>query len=638
MSDATLTTQVDPAAGRLPTPVLESPVSRQAFCRLVRHWQPLGVWLSLWSVNGELVHCDEDAGPIGHALRAGGNPLHDALTYVVRVAVAEHLSDDCPITTDQQAMGPWNPDLGVMVAPVRVRRRCTGVVLGMFATVEKPGEAVALLCEQNQIDPAEMAEFLSKQQTVSAAVVRSLAGLLSLTVDQAHEKDTSSEEATVLTSNLENTYEELHLIYEISRHMGIPQDPVRMLEKVGLELLEVSRASAIAFLLDRQTFPAESADVESDNGRALEGKGREDRPASVEDHDGPILMLPNRAVQVGSGAPRLEDLLRLAESKCVGSRNGEDYVLLNKAGQRPELQWASSWLKHLVAFPLRQNEKNLGTCLAINCVDDRDFTSVDIQLLRAVADRVTAALQNQHLYNGLTHLLMGLVHALVNSVDAKDTYTFGHSERVAHFSRALARQLGMSTGQCERVYLAGLLHDVGKIGVPDATLCKPGKLTAEEFDALKKHPEIGANILSHISQIRDLLPGVLHHHERMDGRGYPHKLAGRDIPLLGRIICLADSFDAMTTNRTYRAALPVSLAIVEIRRCSGNQFDPTLSERFLSIDPHRLYQEAHAFASGTAKAGRVGALSVALGGPLLPITWSFEGDQPPAPERIAQAK
>ena len=124
----------------------------------------------------------------------------------------------------------------------------------------------------------------------------------------------------------------------------------------------------------------------------------------------------------------------------------------------------------------------------------------------------------------------------------------------------------------------------------------------------------------------------------MDGRGYPHKLAGREIPLLGRIICLADSFDAMTTNRTYRAALPVSLVIAEIRRCAGNQFDPMLAEMFLSIDPSRLYEEAHAFTSGTARVGRTGALSVALGGPPLPSTWSFDGDQNPAHQEIAQAK
>jgi HD-GYP domain-containing protein (c-di-GMP phosphodiesterase class II) len=632
-----LTTQIDPAAGRLPTPVVESPISRPGFCRLIRHWQPMGVWLSLWNADGELVHCDEDAGPIGRALRAPNSPLHDALADAVRLAVAEHLSNDCQITTDQQAMGPWNPDLGVLVAPIRMRRRCKGVVIGMFAMVKEPGDAIATLCEQNGIDLAEMAEFIGKQGTVPAGLVRSLAELLSLTVDQARETDTTGGEITVLTSNLENTYEELHLIYEISRRMDIPQNPLKMLEGVARDLLEVSRAAGIAFLLDGKTFPAESTDVKPEGGKTAENKGRENRRVPVVSRDDSILILPDRAVQVGPGAPLLEDLDRLANIASVRSENGKDYVLLNKADQQAELRWASTWLKHMVVLPLRHDDTHLGTCLAINCVDEGDFTSVDVQLLRAVADRVSAALQNQHLYDDLTHLLMGLVHALVNSVDAKDTYTFGHSERVAHFSRALARELGMSVSQCERVYLAGLLHDVGKIGVPDATLCKPGKLTDAEFEALKKHPEIGENILSHISQIRDLLPGVLYHHERMDGRGYPHKLAGRDIPLLGRIICLADSFDAMTTNRTYRAALPVSLAIAEISRCSGNQFDPRLSELFLGLDPRRLYEEAHKQAAGTAKVGRIGAISVALGGPPLPAAWSFDRGRASAREEIARA-
>jgi HD-GYP domain-containing protein (c-di-GMP phosphodiesterase class II) len=129
--------------------------------------------------------------------------------------------------------------------------------------------------------------------------------------------------------------------------------------------------------------------------------------------------------------------------------------------------------------------------------------------------------------------------------------------------------------------MAGLLHDVGKIGVPEAVLQKPGKLEPEEFEQMKKHPAIGARILADIKQVKDILPGVLHHHERYDGKGYPAGLAGENIPLVGRIICLADCFDAMTSNRTYRKALPLEVALTEIRRCSGTQFDPRLAEAFL---------------------------------------------------------
>jgi HD-GYP domain-containing protein (c-di-GMP phosphodiesterase class II) len=222
---------------------------------------------------------------------------------------------------------------------------------------------------------------------------------------------------------------------------------------------------------------------------------------------------------------------------------------------------------------------------------------------------VSAFLENQRLYDDLAHLLMALLHALVNSVDAKDPYTYGHSERVAHFSRSLAYVAGLTEVECDRVYLAGLLHDVGKIGVPDAILCKPGKLTKEEFDALKKHPEIGVRILSPVKQIRDLLPGVLYHHERIDGRGYPEGLAGENIPKLGRIICLADCFDAMTSNRTYRAAMPLPEAIEEIRRCAGSQFDPELADLFLKLDLKGFLLRDRPLAVGPPSIGHLGSLS-----------------------------
>jgi HD-GYP domain-containing protein (c-di-GMP phosphodiesterase class II) len=131
---------------------------------------------------------------------------------------------------------------------------------------------------------------------------------------------------------------------------------------------------------------------------------------------------------------------------------------------------------------------------------------------------------------------------------------------------------------------------------------------------MKKHPEIGSRILSRVRQIKDLLPGVLHHHARVDGRGYPSNLAGRDIPLLGRIICLADCFDAMTTDRTYRAAMPLATVIGEIRRCAGTQFDPELAEVFLRMDLERMLKEAHEYAGANPSIGQVGALNAVVVG------------------------
>jgi putative two-component system response regulator len=187
-------------------------------------------------------------------------------------------------------------------------------------------------------------------------------------------------------------------------------------------------------------------------------------------------------------------------------------------------------------------------------------------------------------------LFMGMLHALVNSIDAKDPYTRGHSQRVAWLSRYILKLTGADETQCQRAYLSGLLHDIGKIGVPDTVLTKEGTLTDEEYDLIKRHPVIGAHILARVRQVGDLVPGVLHHHERFDGKGYPQGLSGHAIPELGRVVGLADSLDAMTTSRTYRRAMPLEIAVAEIRRCSGTQFDPALVDLLLSQDVRAMFR------------------------------------------------
>jgi len=240
----------------------------------------------------------------------------------------------------------------------------------------------------------------------------------------------------------------------------------------------------------------------------------------------------------------------------------------------------AEYATQLLAVPLMRQEELLGCLFGID-KHSGEFDTVDSKLLNSIANESAIYLENAMLFDNVRGLMMGLLHSLTSAVDAKDAYTCGHSERVALLSRSLAVEAGLTEHQVDRIYMAGLLHDVGKIGVPEAVLQKTGKLTNEEFDQIKKHPEIGARILRDIKQIEDIIPGVMHHHERYDGKGYPTGLAGENIPLMGRIICLADCFDAMTSNRTYRKALPLEVALSEIRRCSGTQFDPRLAEAFL---------------------------------------------------------
>ena len=176
------------------------------------------------------------------------------------------------------------------------------------------------------------------------------------------------------------------------------------------------------------------------------------------------------------------------------------------------------------------------------------------------------------------------VRALAEAVDAKDEYTRGHSRRVAQYARALARAAGYDSGFVDLVFITGTLHDVGKIGTPDSILKKQGKLTDDEFLEIAKHPVLGEKIVSQIPQLRDSLPGIRHHHERWDGRGYPDKLSQDSIPLIARVLAVADTYDAMTSDRPYRKGLSHDIAFKEIERGAGTQFDPYLVEVFLRED------------------------------------------------------
>ena len=148
----------------------------------------------------------------------------------------------------------------------------------------------------------------------------------------------------------------------------------------------------------------------------------------------------------------------------------------------------------------------------------------------------------------------------------------------------MAAAAGQDPAVVERYRVAGLIHDVGKIGVPEAVLCKPGRLTEDEFRQIQRHPTIGTTILQDVPALADVMAGVLHHHERFDGRGYPAGLAGADIPLVARTLALADTFDAMSSNRSYRAALPRAQVLAEIGKCAGAQFDPELAATFVTLD------------------------------------------------------
>lgn len=183
----------------------------------------------------------------------------------------------------------------------------------------------------------------------------------------------------------------------------------------------------------------------------------------------------------------------------------------------------------------------------------------------------------------LERAYLDTIGILRQTVEAKDPYTRGHSDRVSEYSVLIGKKLGLDEKTLHILKIGGLFHDIGKIGIPDSILLKESKLSDEEYSQIKNHPMIGVHMLGDAAIFTDILPIVKHHHERYDGRGYPSQLVGEDIPYVARIAAVADTFDAMTSKRSYRDSLPIDVVRAEIERCSGTQFDPNIAKVFLDI-------------------------------------------------------
>jgi response regulator RpfG family c-di-GMP phosphodiesterase len=233
----------------------------------------------------------------------------------------------------------------------------------------------------------------------------------------------------------------------------------------------------------------------------------------------------------------------------------------------------------LVSVPLRMKTRLLGWIGVASFTRQKRFNEGQRKLLSIVGSRAAAAIENARLYEDLRATFQQTIQGLARAIDKMDRYTAGHSERVAIYATYLATKLGLPAEMIEIVRQSALMHDIGKIGCV-MNLNKPGKLTPEEYEIFKRHPGYGRDILEPIKFLHPLIPGVHLHHERWDGRGYPIGLRGNDVPIIARIISVADTYDAMTSDRAYRRALPHEVAVGEIEGCSGAQFDPEVARSF----------------------------------------------------------
>jgi putative methionine-R-sulfoxide reductase with GAF domain len=238
--------------------------------------------------------------------------------------------------------------------------------------------------------------------------------------------------------------------------------------------------------------------------------------------------------------------------------------------------------RDIIAVPLVARAETIGVVEVLNHKGATPLGQGDLELLQALAHQSAVAIQNAQLFQGMQEAFVETVQALAQAVDAKDSYTAGHSGRVTVFGVAIGEEMGLDAETLRRLRLAGLLHDVGKIGIKDSVLGKPGRLTDEEFEVMKRHPEVGGAILKPVARLGEVIPGVVSHHERVDGRGYPLGLKGEEIPLIARILGVADAFDAMTSDRVYRPRLSDETALAEIKKHSDTQFDGGVVRAFLS--------------------------------------------------------
>ena len=242
-------------------------------------------------------------------------------------------------------------------------------------------------------------------------------------------------------------------------------------------------------------------------------------------------------------------------------------------------------VRSVMCVPLRTTDELLGALYVDSLSGAGRFTEADLELLAAIGNQAGVAMHRVRLMGELERLLLDTIKAIAATIDARDGYTHRHSERVAALTAQLARELGLSDAERETAELSALLHDVGKIAVPDSILNKPGKLTPEEFTEMQKHPVHGARILGNIQSatVKAALPGVQYHHEKWDGTGYPEGLKGEGIPFLGRLLGVADFYDALTSARAYRGAMPAVEAIALIAKGAGTHFDPNVAAALVRL-------------------------------------------------------
>jgi hypothetical protein len=402
------------------------------------------------------------------------------------------------------------------------------------------------------LDPASARVWINRQTTWNIGTLTRLAGEITRRYAAEAKAKRAHWEVEKISENLAATYEEICLLHEMTNHLRLSASD-EQLGRLALERLMTCLPTCGAAL---QFLPvADPSDVTYKARVQAELLALGDCPVDNERFSQLIAYL-----ELNSGCGPF------VANKDITGRD----------------DWPYPEIKQLILVPLAETEKLFGWLALFNHVDGHEFGSIEASLLSSVGVILGIHCGNRDLYRLQDEFLASVVRAMTSAIDAKDPYTCGHSDRVARIAVRLAQQMNFSTDELANIYMAGLLHDVGKIGIDDQVLRKHGKLTTEEFEHIKEHPDLGCKILADLRPLADVLPAVRHHHEQWDGRGYPAKLAGEDIPLIARIVAVADAYDAMVSDRPYRQGMPVEKVEEIFAKGAGQQWDKRVIDAYFA--------------------------------------------------------
>lgn len=408
------------------------------------------------------------------------------------------------------------------------------------------------LCELIGIEPRELETWFQKQTAWKPNdLMRFAAGYQTTRSCQvrAHELERNLEE---VTDRLNCSYEEMSLMHRLTQNLKLTSTDEELGQQAIDWVLEYLPASGCAF----QMMPVQDAEA-----------------ATYEARKGP------RLLSSGICPFSQQQFLALIEKLDLASECAP--ITLRESDLR-NLDVDLDGVRQIVIAAVNDGRNHIGNLALVNHIQNRSFGTRETNLMSSVAAILGTHCGNFELYREHAEFLASVVRALTSAIDAKDPYTCGHSDRVARISVRLARELNCDEEDLHTIYMAGLLHDIGKIGINDAVLRKPGALTDEEYAHIKEHPQLGFNILADIRLLQHVLPIVLHHHEQWDGRGYPQKLKEAETPKLARIAAVADAFDAMTSNRPYRPGMPLEKVERILQEGAGKQWDPTVVAAYFS--------------------------------------------------------